>query len=308
MKVASYLLLWVTAVVVIHDCIGDAAVIVGATNNIVSMPSATTTTTTTTTKPFLHPSRRRLSFVDDEDEQQDTDDYTNGSITNDTILVDQYNNINNNNNDNNYGCDESKCVSTGLEWLFNESFTCYTGGVSYWKPMMCADGYMPRIVENETDAYYYNNSGSSYQYFTCCPPNVPSDADVSRHCSNSTSINVWEDPNNNKTNVVCDDKTKPYHRSMKTRKSFFDDAFSIESYICCDSIIDENENDKSYLNEIECVPYNNVLYETIYVSNGHMYGGITAAICTDSVFHFPKFINYTGNYINHHYECCKTMI
>jgi hypothetical protein len=44
-------------------------------------------------------------------------------------IVDQYNrhsNNNNNNNNNNNGCDESKCVSTGLSGsMFNDSFTCY---------------------------------------------------------------------------------------------------------------------------------------------------------------------------------------
>jgi hypothetical protein len=124
-------------------------------------------------------------------------------------IVDQYNN----NTDNDDLCDESKCVSTGPSgYLFNYSFSCYTDGDRH--PMMCADGYMPRIVENESadylDGYYYYNGDTdktlfvpvamnTFQYFTCCPPNLSPDADVSRHCSNSTSINGCEDPINEET-------------------------------------------------------------------------------------------------------------
>ena len=45
------------------------------------------------------------------------------------------------------GCDESKCVSTGLGHIRNNSFTCYGDGEYY--PMMCADGYQARVVEDE---------------------------------------------------------------------------------------------------------------------------------------------------------------
>jgi hypothetical protein len=119
--------------------------------------------------------------------------------------------------------------------------------------MVCADGYKPRIVENETAIDLFD--GYPYQYFTCCPSNLSSDADVSRRCSNSTLINDLCDPMN-KT-IDCDDTIIQYPRQMKNN------SLSIDSYIiCCDSIIKQNDNGINYLDEIECVPYYDKLYQT----------------------------------------------
>jgi hypothetical protein len=258
----------------------------------------------------------------DEHQQHDTDNYMNGSITNDGVLVeegekvgiaDQYNKSNND------GCDESKCVSTGLDMLSNLSFTCYAA--DNYRPMMCADGYKPRIVENETTVYY---GGYDYQYFTCCPPNLSSNVKVSRHCSNSTSINNgWEDPNNNK--MVCDDTTKPYHHEMKTSSSnkpyprqmktrrfrYYDFYDDVESHICCDSIINGNKNGNNYqtsnfLDKRECVPYSNEFYLVSWTRN--MYGSILPAYCDEpeSGFQFPRYVEYNKTSRIHPFECCKT--
>jgi hypothetical protein len=211
-------------------------------------------------------------------------------------------------------CDESKCVSTSLSLgLFSNSFICYTDGSDrYLHPMMCSDGYKPRLVENEAIVYepfyfggsYYNNA-DRYQYFTCCPPNLSSDADVSRHCSNSTSINNGCDDSNNKT-IECNDTTnKPYPRKMKTTGG------GIESYLCCDSIINGNENGNKYqtnnfLDEIECVPYNSEVYEQYAVYN--LYGRILPAYCDEpeSGFHFPRYVEHNKTSWFHPFECCKT--
>jgi hypothetical protein len=213
------------------------------------------------------------------------------------IILDQYNS--NNNND---FCDESKCVSTGTGWLFHYTFTCYTDGGDQ-HPMMCADGYKPRIIENETIIYHpYNEKYIPYQYFTCCPPNLSSDTDVICHCSNSTSINGWEDPTN-KT-IVCDDINKPYRREMKTN------MFGIESYTCCGSIINENDNDNftiNYLDEIECVPYYAKFYQPSFF-HANSYGNVHPILCDEpeNGFLFPRYDEYnkTNNY--HDFECCKT--
>jgi hypothetical protein len=214
----------------------------------------------------------------------------------------------------NNGCDESKCVTRS--WSpFNYSFTCYTDGDR--DPMMCADGYKPRIVDMEPLIYYEEWYGDdiTYQYFSCCPPNLSSDVDVSRHCSNSTSMNNGlEDPSNNMHNtMVCDDTTRPYRRDMKTRKHSSDGELpiSIESYICCDSIINEKDNDNhtiSYLDEIECVPYYNKFYEQYNVFH-NSYGVINPVLCDEpeSGFQFPRYVEYSKtSSLLYRFECCKT--
>jgi hypothetical protein len=222
----------------------------------------------------------------------------------------------NNNSSNNNGCDESKCVSTGGNWRpFNNSFTCYTGGNGrFYRPMMCADGYKPRIVDTEEPLIW---DDIPYQYFTCCPPNLSPDVDVSRHCSNTTSRNCSYDQDNN--TLVCDDTNKPYPRQMRnrTKDSTYIIGYSVKdlvkSYICCDSPINGNENGNNYettnfLDEIECVPYSNEFYRPSFTFK--QYGYLEAASCDDpkSGFQFPKYdeyLYYDNGYI-HHYECCKS--
>ena len=217
-------------------------------------------------------------------------------------IVDQYNNNTYNTN----GCDESKCVSTGLSWtLFNKSFTCYTDGTDWDYPMMCADGYKPRrTVENETTVY---NDGYDFQYFTCCPPNLSADVKVSRHCSNSTSINPDENT------IVCDDTTKPYPHEMKTSSSNSIYRSEYVSYVCCDSsTLNENENDNytsNFLNETECVPYNSKEYYYRASVSSNKYGKIEPAVCDESEngFQFPRYAEYDNKPDNkHYYECCRT--
>jgi hypothetical protein len=204
--------LWITRVllIVVDNYLAEATNIKIAENNN-ALVSLSDHDYMSSTKSHNIPSRLLLlvDVKDDDDEQQDTDDSINGSITQYAVLggeplsiVDKYNNT-----DNNDGCDESKCVSTGLHWIFfNGSFTCYTDGGD-WDPMMCADVYKPRIVENETiikHPYHPYGRDPYYQYFTCCSPNLSSDADVSRHCSNSTTMNNGlGDPSNNA--MICDD-------------------------------------------------------------------------------------------------------
>ena len=70
------------------------------------------------------------------------------------------------------GCDDSKCVSKGRSNLHNDSFTCYGDDGTFY-PMMCADGYLPLVVEDEND-FTSNVTGGvdasiPVSYFTCCP-------------------------------------------------------------------------------------------------------------------------------------------
>jgi len=177
--------------------------------------------------------------------------------------------------DDDYNCDESRCVSSSLSDLFNNSFNCYADGDRF--PSMCSDGYKPRIVQ--TEPFLYNNNTEDddddytkllkpFKYYSCCPPNLAPEIKVSRHCSNPTTDfnsidnviakevndeitfmnNSNSDPNiniitstdcgnsNNNTNT-----NRSYPRQMKPRQAFgitvngFGD-FEVESFIFCDSI------------------------------------------------------------------------
>jgi hypothetical protein len=197
------------------------------------------------------------------------------------------------------GCDESKCVSTGLSrQLFNGAFTCYARS-TFYEPMMCADGYKPRIVKNEyVDVSTHPIFDSYYQYFTCCPPNNLSSDDVidvinsGRHCSNSTSINNRYD-SNIKT-IVCDDPTKPYPRPMKKTYT------GIKSYVCCDSFMNN-------LDEIECVPYNNEFYQRYIVEVDNDYGYLQSVFCDEpeSGYRFARYVDNKASGVLL-FECCKT--
>jgi hypothetical protein len=102
-------------------------------------------------------------------------------------------------------CDESKCVSYNKPKGNTSSCTCYAN--SDWFPMACADGYMPRIVDGVPIIRHKLQMGTFvvkndvlYTYFTCCPPDLPTKVNVTRHCSNPTttfSQDTVRDSNNN---------------------------------------------------------------------------------------------------------------
>ena len=138
------------------------------------------------------------------------------------------------------GCDESKCVSTGLSHDgFNYSFTCYTE--NEYSPMICADGYQPQIVENEAIVYSNLYEDRPFYYFTCCPPNTSSGVNPSRHCSDSNTLSGL-----NNTMISCEENNRPYPRRMENYTRNYNNDL-VESYICCDSIIDDNGNQTSSL-------------------------------------------------------------
>ena len=251
-------------------------------------------------------------------------------------------------------CDESKCVSYshGLTDIFGYSPTCYADHIMY--PMMCSHGYIPHIIDTEpsiNNGVYQLGTltvgcgdadadadadadqecyGISYQYFTCCPPSLPLDINVSRHCSNSSSVAnvasssssssssssaavVVADINNNNSSsssnstMVCEDENRQYPREMTNINGFR------ESFVCCDSIIEHTNNDtiNFLLNETECVPFSTASYRPSVAMN--IYGRIRPVFCDNeniySDFRFPRIVkitNYVGIYYFYHYECCKT--
>ena len=130
-------------------------------------------------------------------------------------------------------CDESLCVS---KTSFDSSFSCYAGNVTEFKDdgndAMCADGYIPKNLDEEP-----------ISYFTCCPPMQSSYDNIERHCSDVITLSKNTEDDTNDT-AKCVNANQPYLRPMKNSTSL-----SHESFLCCDSEID---NTIDFLNITEC--------------------------------------------------------
>jgi len=148
-----------------------------------------------------------------------------------------------------------------------------------------------------------------YQYYTCCPPDLPpSNFIVSRHCSNSSSIfindaNIAEEIDliHNST-PICEDEKRPYPRKMAN-------FGQMESFMCCDSIIEPTNNKTiNFVDETECVPFSDVNYLPAIVGNS--YGVIHPISCNNkgiySQFQFPRRGDETNISGIYNYECCRT--
>ena len=235
---------------------------------------------------------------------------------------------------NDTNCDESKCVSWGLNQNFGYSVSCYTG---HWYPMACSDGYVPWIVPTEepvinSDVMWYMDTWLSsiqygeteiqerYYYFTCCPP-VPdvvlSDkmvgidnnaTNVTRHCSDPFDVSDEEIIISTNTTLCIDNVERPYPRTM---------AGTVGDVMCCDSNIENNntEEERNYLNDIDCVQFrNNHDFRPAYQIN--FYGMIAPIYCHNQdeyhEFKYPRIINdpsavalLSNNNRGILYECCK---
>jgi hypothetical protein len=230
-------------------------------------------------------------------------------------------------------CDESKCASIGLAHLFGISLTCYTDDILF--PMICSHGYIPRIVETEPTIKSTFRLGAfpkiqkktenwgtdidklvTYQYYTCCPPDVPlNNITINRHCTNSSSIfdatKNLEDGHLyiDHSLMICEeDENKPYLRQMENYGAR-------ESIVCCDFNIDNrsslNNNittTNDFLDVTECVPFRNEKYMPTW--SGDIYGRIFPISCNNkdiySDFQFPTLVENTNPYGIQYYECCKT--
>jgi len=222
----------------------------------------------------------------------------------------------------NDGCDESKCVSRGLSLLSNHSFTCYGNGVNF--PMMCADGYQPRVIDTEPSIldttpleelsehfpWMYREDGGDVllQYFTCCPPDLSADSTITRRCSDPTT--TVDD--NTDVSLVCNDNNTWMHpRQMKTNNAeLYTPLYTValvQSYMCCDSIIPNDQNTTTnFLDETECVPYHDDFFYGQQMRR-NTYGKIAPVFCNfpDEDFRFPRPLEITDSlYTN--YKCCKT--
>ena len=200
------------------------------------------------------------------------------------------------------GCDESKCVSSGLNGFFgtfDTPLTCYADDIIY--PSVCSHGYLPRIVDTEpavwSEEVKYGTTKIPpllFHYFTCCQPDLPPTKSVNRHCSNSTILT-----NNETTNICEDDTARPYAQKMASYGS-------TQSFLCCDSV--SNNNTISFLNDTECVPFINELFSPAIIINRY---GYTPPITCDNIniytdFKYPRKVEENNPYGIFHYKCCKT--
>ncbi|OEU12506.1 hypothetical protein FRACYDRAFT_243756 [Fragilariopsis cylindrus CCMP1102] len=198
--------------------------------------------------------------------------------------------------------------------------------------MICSHGYIPRIVETEPTIKSTFRLGAfpkiqktenwgtdidklvTYQYYTCCPPDVPLDnITINRHCTNSSSIfdankNLEDGHLHDHSLMTCENENKPYLRQMENYGAR-------ESIVCCDFNIDDqstlNNNittNDDFLDVTECVPFRNEKYMPSW--SGDIYGRIFPISCNNkdiySDFQFPTLVENTNPYGIQYYECCKT--
>lgn len=194
------------------------------------------------------------------------------------------------------GCDESKCVSKGRSDLYDDSFTCYGDDGTFY-PMMCADGYLPLVINDE--GYSISNFSEgvdvAVEYFTCCPPqhhlfsNI-SDSDVARRCSDPITALEADWDSGEIVDTICEDdwdnrtdafRIKPSSRGERSSflccDSFSTDEYNGEDVAMYEGSIENNSTilpEEDYLEDLECVPYRNEFYQA---SNAHNQIGATNA-------------------------------
>jgi len=241
-----------------------------------------------------------------------------------------------------YGCDESKCVSKGLSNIFNGSFTCYGDEDGEFYPMMCADGFLPFVVDEDDDetsspqmkaptAEGQGSNGlvSSMVYFTCCPPQQHRSATtpVRRRCSDPFIVPIDSQDGGGKVfekDAICwnQNVTRRHPRPMKANteltKTFFGylPTRQQDSFLCCDDEHDQNYYPNStsvlgdgFLEDAQCVPYRNEYYQASRVQN--QLGNLPLISCdfSDGDFSIPRSINNNSDSISAlrgQYLCCKT--
>ncbi len=195
-------------------------------------------------------------------------------------------------------CDESKCVSRGRSDLFDGAFTCYGDDDIF--PMMCANGFLPVVVNNEA-TFEVDVSGKfdvALNYFTCCPPNETL-ALTSKQCSDPIAADDYET-----AELLCyDGETPRYPHPMKSIPDDENDL-DLTFYKCCD-FINANGNNTDFLDETECVPYRDENFKVAMVKN--KVGILPPRVCKIPDFPVPRAIgegtiNALGEY---QYQCCR---
>jgi len=191
------------------------------------------------------------------------------------------------------GCDESKCVSKGLSYLYNNSHTCYGERDGFDVPMMCADGFLPVVIDSEPTLLHedlvgfgFGKGQANVSYFTCCPPYQSSpntNVERSRKCSDPISTSMDFD------DEVCADKTQKNPRQMKSSVKWeFPFLRTVDSFVCCDSLLSGNNTNANFLDDLECVPYRSKLYEFLPAKNHNAHISMISCDLAESGFTIPR--------------------
>ena len=196
--------------------------------------------------------------------------------------------------------------------------------------MMCSDGFLPMIAEDEPP---YITAGVDrnifMSYFTCCPPqHNTSDKtnDATRHCSDPITAPINVGANDDESaDAICElQDTRKYSRQMNSSpmalltSSGTQVLTKKDSFLCCDSklsVDDDYENNTTimtnFLDDLECVPYHNTLYEASMVHPNQV-GLIHPITCNypEGEFQFPFSRSFDEGTYNDvlstgRYQCCK---
>jgi len=188
--------------------------------------------------------------------------------------------------------------------------------------MMCADGFLPMIAEDEPPYIAWDGGRNiSVSYFTCCPPQHTSpntttiDVTVTRHCSDPITAPIDLDANNDESvDAICDlQGTRESSRQMKPQW-----WWNVpDSFLCCnnstptighDDEINSNITTTAtdFLDDLDhCLPYRNEFYEPSKIVQNQV-GRLPVISCDfpegpEKHFVIPRSINASSGI----YQCCK---
>lgn len=232
-------------------------------------------------------------------------------------------------------CDESKCVSRALSDEYGGSFTCYGGDDDTLYPRMCADGFLPVVLEDEPTklATVETDDGDTttidLSYYTCCAPEQqPNGHDLKKNMlhlppqqeeptaatARATPRRRCSDPIAGfRTNDACDHEEGDRKYSVAMKPNISPENVGLretESVMCCDyRSLERQEIDGIGTdvldNDTECVPYRSRFYEDFRAINEP--GLLRPRTCDfpEGSFVYPRPLEgvdpSTGRY-----QCCKT--
>jgi hypothetical protein len=132
-------------------------------------------------------------------------------------------------------CDQTKCQSA--PGIFGDEYDCWAvEGADSWKPYACADGYEAQDLSNVT-TIYDPPSGTTFRYFTCCPPGHTSspileectDKVCASRAANPKEKDCWADGVNEP--MTCDGDDYKFPRKTGGRVKYHSKWYS--HYLCC---------------------------------------------------------------------------
>jgi len=214
-------------------------------------------------------------------------------------------------------CDESKCVSRGRSQFHKGVFTCYGNDAVPFFPMMCADGFLPKVIENEPPRMALAPDGSKefpVQYFTCCPPDEEEEEPqqllsfdaTTRHCSDPLLVprNSTAEMNDALCQNIQDTSpTQQYAHKLKPDNMAL--LRGTNGILCCDQELDDEIITNNFLAEnAECVPYRNQSYDVAIAQN--TVGQLSPVTCDLPGFEVPIARSPEEFQSTGRYQCCKT--